>query len=90
MSKALTYDKGNDFYKVLGVSHSEEDKKIKVAYYKLAQKYHPDKIDPSTSEAEKTKFEEKFKNISQAYDILKDEATRKQYDALRHQALHGP
>jgi molecular chaperone DnaJ len=39
----VTYDAQNDFYEVLGVKPTSEPKDIKVAYYKLAQKYHPDK-----------------------------------------------
>lgn len=70
----ITYDKKNDVYDLLGVKPGDDSKKIKVSYYKLAQKYHPDK-NPG--------FEEKFKSISSAYDILKNEDTRKQYDEAK-------
>jgi molecular chaperone DnaJ len=60
-----------------------KDVEIKKAYYKLAQKYHPDK-NPGNKQ-----YEEKFKSISSAYDVLKDETQRKQYDQLREEA-HNP
>ena len=76
----MAYDSKNDFYKVLGVEPATDAKKIKLAYYKLAQKYHPDKAgdDPKTTE--------KFKNISNAYEVLVDDDQRKAYDKLRNDA----
>lgn len=56
---------------------------IKKAYYKLAQKYHPDKAPGNKA------FEEKFKMISAAYEVLKDADQRKMYDQLR-EAAHNP
>lgn len=56
---------------------------IKRAYYKLAQKYHPDK-----AQGNKT-FEEKFKQINSAYEVLKDEGQRSLYDQLR-EVEHNP
>ena len=53
-----------DFYKILGVSKDASEEKIKKAYRKLARKWHPD-INPGNNEAEN-----KFKEISQAYDCL--------------------
>ena len=38
----VNYDKANDYYQLLGVDPKDDDKKIKLAYYKLAKKYHPD------------------------------------------------
>ena len=55
-----------DFYDILGVSRSAGIDEIKKAYRKLAVKYHPDK-NPNDKEAE-----EKFKEISAAFDVLKD------------------
>jgi len=66
-----------DFYKTLGVSKDASDQDIKKAYRKLARKYHPD-TNPGD-----TKAEEKFKEISQAHQVLADPETRKQYDQVR-------
>jgi curved DNA-binding protein len=62
-----------DYYKVLGVDSNATDKEIQKAYRKLAHKYHPDSN--TTKEAE-----EKFKKISEAYNVLKDPEKRKAYD----------
>jgi molecular chaperone DnaJ len=63
-----------DYYKVLGVGKNASDAEIKKAYRKLARQYHPDK-NPGDKRAE-----ERFKEISQAYDVLADPDKRKQYD----------
>ncbi|RYG27152.1 J domain-containing protein [bacterium] len=63
-----------DFYKVLGVPRGADDKEIKAAYRKLARKHHPD-VNPNDKAAEA-----KFKEISEAYDVLGDEDKRKLYD----------
>lgn len=65
-----------DFYKVLGVSKDATDDEITKAYRKLARKYHPDLN--KTKEAE-----EKFKDISEAYDVLSNKDNRQKYDAIR-------
>ena len=64
----------DELYKTLGVSKGASEDEIKKAYRKLARKYHPDK-NPGDKEAE-----EKFKEISAAYDILGDPEKRKEYD----------
>lgn len=63
-----------DFYKILGVERDADAADIKKAYRKLAMKYHPDQ---NKGDA---KAEAKFKEISEAYDILKDEQKRTAYD----------
>lgn len=71
-----------DFYKVLGVSKDADEDTITKAYRKLARKYHPDLN--KTKEAE-----EKFKDVSEAYDVLKDKQTRARYDAIRQFGAGG-
>ncbi|TCC20832.1 MULTISPECIES: molecular chaperone DnaJ [Kribbella] len=66
-----------DFYKVLGVSKTAEADEIKKAYRKLARQYHPD------SNAGDTKAEAKFKEVSEAYDVVGDPKKRKEYDEAR-------
>src|ERR1700734_2319687 len=63
-----------DYYKVLGVGKGASDEEIKKAYRKLARQYHPDR-NPGDKAAE-----ERFKQISQAHDVLSDADKRKQYD----------
>ncbi len=65
-----------DYYKILGVTKSAADEDIKKAYRKLAKQYHPDK-NPDNKAAEA-----KFKEISEAYDVLGDPQKRKYYDKL--------
>ncbi|KFI45926.1 molecular chaperone DnaJ [Bifidobacterium bohemicum] len=71
-----------DFYKVLGVSKDSTDSEITKAYRKLARKYHPDLN--KTKEAE-----EKFKDISEAYDVLSNKQERQKYDAIRQFGAGG-
>lgn len=66
-----------DYYKVLGVKKTDSAKEITKAYRNLARKYHPD-ANPGDTAAE-----EKFKEISSAYDVVGDEDTRKKYDEFR-------
>ena len=56
----------NDFYDTLGISRDASDSDIKSAYRKLAMKYHPDRNQGDAT------AEQKFKDVSQAYEILKD------------------
>jgi molecular chaperone DnaJ len=71
-----------DFYAVLGVSKDAQDADITKAYRKLARKYHPDLN--KTKEAE-----EKFKEISEAYDVLSNKESRQKYDAIRSLGAGG-
>jgi curved DNA-binding protein len=68
--------KYRDYYEILGVSREASDKEIHRAFRKLARKYHPD-VNPSDPKAE-----EKFKEINEAYEALRDPEKRKRYDAL--------
>lgn len=65
-----------DFYEILGVRRSASDQEIKRAYRKLARKYHPD-VNPKDKGAEA-----KFKELSEAYDVLGDPEKRRRYDQL--------
>lgn len=67
-----------DFYSILGVARSATPEEIKKAYRKLAMQYHPDK-NPGDKKAE-----EKFKEISEAYDVLSDTKKREMYDQFGH------
>lgn len=72
-----------DYYEVLGVSRSAEDAAIKKAYRKLAKKYHPD------TNAGNAQAEEKFKEATEAYEILSDPEKRKLYDRFGHAAFEA-
>ncbi len=64
----------SDYYKILGVSKKSTDAEIKKTFRKLARKYHPD-LNPDDKAAEK-----KFKEITEAYEVLSDPAKKKKYD----------
>lgn len=66
-----------DYYKALGVAKDASAADIKKAYRKLARKYHPD------ANAADAKAEERFKEVSEAYDVLSDATKRKEYDEAR-------
>lgn len=70
-----------DLYEILGVGKNAGPDELKRAYRKLAKKYHPD-ANPGNKVAE-----EKFKEISQAYDVLSDPAKKKQYDQMKDAAF---
>lgn len=72
-----------DFYKVLGVSEDASDTDIKKAYRKLARKYHPDQHPGDTA------AEQKFKEVSEAYDVLSDKKDREEYDQIRQYGAAG-
>src|SRR5262245_53500499 len=81
--KGAGVDEKRDFYELLGVAKSATTDEIRAAYRKLALKYHPDR-NPDDKEAEK-----KFKEISEAYDVLSDDQKRKLYDQYGHEGLRG-
>ena len=72
-----------DYYKVLGVAKNASAAEIKKAYRKLAQQHHPD-ANPGDTQAE-----DRFKEISAAYDVVGDEDKRTQYDQVRDMASSG-
>ncbi len=72
-----------DYYDVLGISKSATPEEIKKAYRKLAIKYHPDK-NPDDKDAE-----EKFKEAAEAYEVLRDEQKKAQYDRFGHAGMSG-
>lgn len=69
-----------DYYKLLGVSRTATEKEIKSAYRKMARKYHPDATGGD---------DEKFKDLNEAYEVLKDPQKRRRYDSLGADWKHG-
>jgi len=72
-----------DFYEILGVGKNADEKELKAAYRKLAKQFHPD-----ANPGDKT-VEHRFKEISEAYDVLKDPQKKAAYDRFGHQAFEG-
>jgi curved DNA-binding protein len=71
-----------DYYKIMGVQHNAAQDEIKRAYHKLARKYHPDV-------SKEPDAEEKFKELGEAYEVLKDPQKRQAYDQLGQRWQHG-
>ncbi len=72
-----------DYYEVLGVSRDVSESDLKIAFRKLARKYHPDVNDAPDAE-------DKFKEINEAYGVLSDTDKRAAYDRFGHQGVRGP
>jgi molecular chaperone DnaJ len=72
-----------DFYDILGVSRSADADELKRAYRKLAMQFHPDRNQSDKS------AEQKFKDINEAYDVLKDDQKRAAYDRFGHAAFEN-
>jgi molecular chaperone DnaJ len=72
-----------DFYEILGVQKNADEKALKSAFRNAAKKYHPD-ANPGNKEAEA-----KFKELNEAYDVLKDPQKKAAYDRFGHQAFEG-
>ncbi len=72
-----------DYYEVLGVQKNATDSEIKKSYRKLAMKFHPDKNKDNKA------AEEKFKEASEAYEVLSDSDKRRKYDQFGHAGLEG-
>ena len=75
---------GKDYYAILGVSRNASDDELKKAYRKLALKWHPDRNKNNKKEAE-----EKFKEISQAYEVLSDKEKRQVYDQFGEEGINS-
>ncbi len=73
----------DDYYDILGVDQNADADDLKKAYRKLAMKYHPDR-NPDDKEAER-----KFKELNEAYDVLKDDQKRAAYDRFGHAAFEN-
>ncbi len=71
-----------DYYRILGVDRNATPEQIKAAYRKLAMQFHPDR-----NPEDKKAAEEKFKEISEAYEVLSDEKKRKLYDQYGYEAM---
>ncbi|CAG8435580.1 3697_t:CDS:2 [Ambispora gerdemannii] len=77
---------GKDYYKILEVDKNADDEALKKTYKKLALKWHPDR---HKNDSDKETAERKFKEISEAYEVLSDKDKRQIYDAYGEEGLTG-
>ena len=73
-----------DYYEILGVQRTADAEEIKRAYRRLAMKYHPDRAN-----GDKVEAEARFKECSEAYEVLSDLGRRRRYDQFGHQGVTG-
>ncbi len=73
-----------DYYEILGVTRQAGEEEIKRAFRKLALKHHPDRVT-----GDKTEAEIKFKECSEAYEVLSDHQKRQRYDQFGHAGVQG-
>lgn len=81
--RATSVARKRDYYEVLGVPKGSSQADIKKSYFQRAKKYHPDanRDDPNAAD--------KFKEVTEAYEVLKDENKRAAYDAYGHAGVDG-
>lgn len=71
-----------DYYSILGLKTCANEEDIKKNFYDLAKKYHPDSTEGLSDQVKET-YSEKFKKISNAYEVLSDKAKKEKYDEMR-------
>lgn len=74
-----------DYYEILGLAKNASAAEIKSAYRRLAMRYHPDRV----ADADKADAEHRFKEATEAYEVLSDEQKRARYDQFGHQGVAG-
>lgn len=73
-----------DYYQVLGVPRTASEEEIRKAYRQLARKHHPD-----VNQSDRKAAEERFKELSEAYEVLADTTKRERYDAMGHAGIES-
>jgi DnaJ-class molecular chaperone len=84
---SLNFDPKINYYNILGLKESAKEHEIKKAFYALAKKYHPDSNGDDTHKSKL--HEEKFKEVSSAYEVLGDTHKKCAYDETRKQFTNG-